>query len=251
MAALPPTVAAGAQRSQYDLAFQICPILLSGGIVSSSQGGLLPVVQIWGGSLTDKDPFCRFVPLPGGKLISQTVAQYPFANQFVAGNATIAQPLNISLAMIAPVNQSGGYLKKLHIFSSIKTALENHNALGGTYIIATPSFIYQNCLMLDMSDISPEDADKQQQIEWQLDFTQPLVTQAGAAAAQSSTMAKISSGGQLPIGTLGWSGTQVASPATLTGVTGALQAFGATAQPPGLASSGGALSGNPSGGNVA
>ena len=69
-------------RGAYDLAFQISPIILKGGSVSSAQGGMLPIIgllsEIAGfaqaaatnGIAVEDFPF-RFVPIPGGTIIQQ------------------------------------------------------------------------------------------------------------------------------------------------------------------------------------
>jgi hypothetical protein len=217
--------------NQYDLAYQVCPILLQGGAYTGVQGGLYPIINIYNGSTSDTDGLPRFLPLPGSTLVSQTIGMYPFANQAVAANATIQQPLTLSLVMIAPVNQPGGYLSKHNMLTGLATSLQNHNALGGTYVIATPAYVYYNMLMTSMTDISPEGEDKQVQIEWQLDFIQPLISQQQATATTGTLMTKITNGNKVS-GTQSWSGNQAASPATLTGVTGALAAFGGSATPP-------------------
>lgn len=229
MSALPPTLASNANRAQYDLAFQTSPIILSGGIAATAQGGLLPISSLTPSA--SAEPFARYLPLEGSTLISQSVGMYPFANQSVAANATIQQPLTISMGMIAPVNQPGGYLAKLHVFSALQNALAQHNAAGGMYIIATPAFVYNNLLMTAMTDISQGDETHQYQINWQLDFIQPLVTLQGATAALSTLLQKVS-GGTKFTGTPAWSGNTAASPASATGVTAslntALSTFGAT-----------------------
>ena len=48
------------------------------------------------------DNFGVFSVLPGGTLIDNQIAHYPLANQTVAANAVITDPLRISLAMTAP-----------------------------------------------------------------------------------------------------------------------------------------------------
>ena len=208
-----------AARTAYDLAFQVSPIFLTGGIVSNVQGGTLPIVALLGqaaglvqGAITSgfsmSDFAARFVPIPGATIISNTVGTYPFANQFVAANAIIQQPLNLSLQMIAPVKDTAGYLTKLAITTNLQQSLASHNAAGGTYTIATPSYIYTGCIMTGMTDITGGET-RQQQILWQLDFLQPLVSLQAAANAQSSLMSKLS-GGQPNAGT--WSvGTGVAT----------------------------------------
>ncbi len=221
MAAVPPSLVANSYRAQYNLAFQVSPIILQGGIVASAQGGVAPLSAL---TNVGGETFAEYLPIPGSTLISNAVGMYPFANQIVAANAIIQQPLTISLKMIAPVNQAGGYLSKLHAFTALQQTLENHNAASGTYIVATPAFIYRNLIMTGMTDITDEQM-AQKQIEWQIDFLKPLITLAGAAAAQNSLISKLSSGGKIN-GPPAWTGNQNASAANLSGVTAALAAFG-------------------------
>jgi hypothetical protein len=162
--------------------------------------------------------------MPGSTLISQTVATYPFANQAVAANATIQQPLTISLLMIAPVNQPDGYQAKLSIFTSLQNSLQQHNAAGGTYIIATPAFVYSYVIMTAMTDVTPQvsaDGGKQVQIMYQLDFIQPLVTSAALAAQQGALMQTITNGNKIT-GPPSYSGNPSSSPANQTGVVASL-----------------------------
>lgn len=199
---------ANASRTAYDLAFQVSPIVLTGGLASGILGGNLPISALYGqvagfvqgalstGSLGTEDFQYRFVPLPGSTVISQTVGMYPFANQLVAANATVQQPLSISLQMIAPVKDAGGYLTKLAIFTALQQSLLSHNASGGSYTVATPSFIYTGCLLTSVTDITGAET-KQQQVAWQFDFVQPLISKQQALAAQSALMSKLSNGAQI------------------------------------------------------
>ncbi len=246
--AAPNTSAAQANIAQYDLAFQISPIILQGGIAASVQGKMIPISSLIGGLSSPSasgaiatanahpgqlvtvgayEPLVRFLPAPGSTLISQAIGGYPFANQVVAANATMQQPLNVSLLMIAPVNQAGGYLSKLHVFTALQNALQQHNAAEGTYIVATPAFIYTDMILLQMVDVSPEIGidSPQAQIHYQLDFSKPVLTKQDAQRVQNNTMSKISSGGQ--ISSLSWSGQLSSNPATETGnAAAAISLFG-------------------------
>jgi hypothetical protein len=221
--------AADAYMAQYNLAFQVSPIILQGGIAKS---GLIPIIQLYNqvGKLTPgatvDDFFAQYLPLKGGTLISNAVGMYPFANQTIAANAVIQQPLTISLRMICPVNQPGGYITKLAIVTALQGSLQLHNASGGTYVVATPAFVYPNLIMTGMTDITSEEG-VQQQIEWQLDFIAPLLTLAAAAAAQNNFMTTITGGGQI-VGTPAWTpGQQQALSPGLPAILAALAAFGA------------------------
>lgn len=221
MGMVPPLAVESSYRAQYDVAFQVSPIILKGGSVAGAQGGMVPLSTI---TNVGGKTFAKYLPIPGSTLIANSVGMYPFANQIVAANAIIQQPLTISLRMIAPVNESGGYLTKLHSFSALQQTLQNHNTAGGVYIVATPAFVYDDLIMTAMTDITDEQM-AQKQIEWQIDFIKPLITLAGAAAAMNNAMSKISSGGQIN-GPPAWSGNQAANAANLSSVTGALAAFG-------------------------
>jgi hypothetical protein len=209
--------------SVYDLAFQVSPIILVGGIAANTLGGMLPIIALTGqaasfvqgalsGGLSTNDFFARFVPIPGSTLVNQTVATYPFANQAVASNATIQQPLTVSLRMIAPVKDEAGYLTKTAIWTSLQNSLVAHNAAGGTYTIATPWYIYTNCLLTTITDTTGGDT-KQQQIFAQWDFFQPLINQQQANSAYNSLMSKLDGGAQVSApaaGTSFWSNTATA-----------------------------------------
>ena len=122
----------------------------------------------------------------------------------VAANAVIQNPLKISLQMIAPSRQSGDMLTKLPIMTLVQSALQQHNATGGLYTIATPAQIYTNCVMTAFTDTTPSAEYKQWQIFWQLDFIQPLVTQAQAANAWNALLSNISNGTPGGDGTGAW-----------------------------------------------
>ena len=192
-----------AGRDLYDLAFQISPIVLTGGEYTTP----MPVIGLVGqlaalaqGVLTggvSLDAFyARYLPIPGGTVINNTIGTYPFANSQVAANAIIEQPKNIALRMIAPVRDIGGYLTKMAVFTSLQMAFQNHNRAGGTYTILTPAYIYTDCIMSSMTDVTSGDT-KQQQIEWQIDFIRPLLTMADANAVFSRQMEQIAGGGKL------------------------------------------------------
>lgn len=214
---------ATAARTAYDLFFQVSPITLTGGIAGSVPGGMLPIVATLGGlgglaqgllsglvtgqGIGMQDFPWRFVPITGAQAVYQTAATYPFANRFVAANATVEQPKALSMRMIWPVNQILGMETKLALFSSLKSALETHNAAGGTYTVAMPAMLMMDCILLSLSDVTP-DGSKQKQIEWQWDFLQPLISQSQAAGALSGLMSILSGGS---VGTSSsWSGVEQA-----------------------------------------
>jgi len=210
-----------AARDAYDLFFQVSPITLTGGIAGNVPGGLLPIVATLGGlgglaqglisgletgqGVRLQDFPWRFLPVTGAQAVYQTAATYPFANREIAANATVQQPKSFALRMIWPVNQLAGMGTKLALFSSLKSTLESHNAAGGTYTVALPSMLMTDCLLLSLSDVTPESS-KQKQIEWQWDFFQPLISQHQAAGALSGLMSILSGGS---VGTSSsWSGIE-------------------------------------------
>jgi hypothetical protein len=211
------SIAAGfasiAGSNAYDYSYQVSPIILVGGIAANAVGGVLPIIALLGQSpliqgvantiLGQDDYFARFIPIPGSMLINNQVGTYPFANQQTAANALIQQPLTISLEMIAPCKNPGDYASKLSVWTALQQSLLSHNNAGGTYNVATPAYIYTNCLLTSMQNIPSGDS-KQVQIKYQLDFVQPLLTRQQATSAYNSLMGKVAAGQQVT--TPQWSG---------------------------------------------
>lgn len=218
-------------RSLFQLGYELSPIILCDGIAASIPGGMLPIIAITqaanfnlailnGSSPIDPNQFfAHFKTIPGTTLIKNEIGQYPFANQTVAANAMIAQPINVSVIMDTPANQSGAYVSKLVTFSALKAALDLHTSLGGTYNIATPAFIFTNCVLLSLRDVS-DGQSKQVQTRWQWDFERPLITVAQATAAQSALMSKLSA--QVPVTGTAWSSIQNSLGIPLSGASAVL-----------------------------
>lgn len=182
----------------YIYSFQDSPITLVGGAAGT---GNLPISLIinasnYSGGITKPadagtDTFVSFRPLPGHTLIVNEVATYPFANQNTAANAVIAQPLNISIEMILPMTKELPYIQKLALMTNLKSKLDEHTALGGYYTVATPSYVYNGCLLVSLVDASDLEDGVQPQNRFIWNFVQPLITSQQLQAAQNQTMAKI------------------------------------------------------------
>lgn len=198
-------VAISSGLSQWELSFVLAPIILVGGIAGSVSGGMAPITSYiqassYPGGLTGAaqaaDPnnsFAFFKPLGGATLIDNQVATYPFVNQTTAANAIITNPLKVSLLMTCPARGSGSYFAKQATLTALQKTLAQHINQGGTFNVVTPAYIYTNCLLVALRDVTGAGADSiQPQIEWQWDFMQPLVTLSDIAAAQNSAMSKIS-----------------------------------------------------------
>lgn len=190
---------------QFSLTYQKAPIILNGGIAANLPGGLMPLISIsdatnfpqgvlQGGSSMSLDDFMfDFEPMPGGTLIDNQVGTYPFANQTVAANAVITQPLRFAMLMVAPARGPGAFRNKIAAFQAIQAALAQHTSLGGTYTVATPSYLYTDCLLLTLRDVSSGNPGQVQSM-WQWDFFQPLLTLDSAQAAQNALMQKVTAG---------------------------------------------------------
>ena len=189
----------------FQLTFQASPIILTNGIATNIPGNMLPIIALTqGGSFltglltgtTSIDPdqfFAQFVALPGGTIEEFQIGMYPFANQAIAANAIIAQPLKISLRMEARANATVPYSLKLATLSALKSTIDQHINLGGTFTIATPAYIYTNCILTQLRDVSTGET-RQAQSAWQWDFTQPLVSLQQVQAAQNAAMSRATNG---------------------------------------------------------
>ncbi|HAW3351293.1 TPA: hypothetical protein ACGSHR_002881 [Escherichia coli] len=193
-------------REIYRLGFEISPVILCNGIAESIPGGMLPIVAITQSAsfvtgiltgsiaLTDLDKyFCHWRPVQGGTMVDYDIAKYPFANQTVAANALLAQPLKISMLMDAPVNENTGAMTKLVTLSSLQAVLQAHANLGGTFIVATPSLIYSNCILRTVKDATGSNEALPQR-SWIWDFEQPLISESAASQAINSFVSKIDGG---------------------------------------------------------
>lgn len=215
----------------FRMSFELSPVIFQNGIAKDMPGGMLPIIlftqslSFVQGILSGGDPldldnfFAHFQPLPGSTMIDQAIGKYPFANQAVAANAVIRNPLQISLRMICPARGPAGFAVKLATMTALQAAFQLHNAAGGTYTIATPSKFYANCLMTAMRDTSAGQS-AQAQNTYQLDFEQPLLTLQDAILAQNGLMSRLTAG--TPIGGLpSWSSisTTVGLPPSLGAIS--------------------------------
>jgi hypothetical protein len=201
--------------SQVQLLYQLTPIWLQNGIASNITGGYLPILsilnyEIWAAlnTLTTEsqavqnavaddwnfeNAFAIFQPAPGGSLIRQSIAEYPFANLNVAANATLKNPLNISMIMMTPMKEEKAWAMKQSRMSNLKSVLEVHNNLGGTYIVFTPAYIYNNMCIENLTDISTS-ASPLPQNTWRWDFTAPLVSLQDIYSVESNLIQKLTNG---------------------------------------------------------
>jgi hypothetical protein len=201
------------------LSYQVCPIILSGGAAAQIPGGMLPILSLFSGVGANSiglpfdigdldDAFGAFNVLPGGMLINQQIAKYPFANQSVAANATIREPLTLSVIMDAPMRGPSAWAYKQMIMTALKATLDNHNNQGGTYVVITPAYMYTDLIMTSLTDNSRGNNSLPQNA-WRFDFEKPLVSLADLQGAQNQLMSKISN--QVPTG-VNQSGIQVGTP---------------------------------------
>lgn len=170
-------------RSDYEYSYQTNPVILEQGIAKTGAMSISLLLQTFnypygatGLASPDSFEFARFRPLPGHTLMQNDVATYPVANQSVAANAVITNPLSISMEMIVPASAAITVSRKLAIMTSLKQALNNHTAQGGWYNVCTPSFIYTGCLLTSLVDASEDGFGSQPQVRWVWNFIQPLIS---------------------------------------------------------------------------
>jgi hypothetical protein len=200
-----------ASNTQAQLSFQVCPIVLTGGIASQVPGGIMPMLSYLyaSGSALElpylsgdlDDAFGAFNVLPGGTLYSATIGKYPFANQWVAANAIINEPLTISVIMDAPMRNpksagiavSSAWEMKIAVMAGLQAALARHGNEGGTYTVITPAFAYVDLVLTALTDNSRGNNSLPQNA-WRFDFEKPLVTTVDAQGAVSQLLQKITVG---------------------------------------------------------
>ena len=133
-------------------------------------------IQQLSGTGVLSQPFASYKPLPGSALLKYQIAEYPFYNQQIAANASVQQPNPVSMLMYCPANSSTSLSGiKLGIMSLVQATVQNHVQLGGTFTIVTPAYVYTDCLLTGITDVSTEET-LQAQWAYQWDFIQPLLT---------------------------------------------------------------------------
>lgn len=208
----------------FSLAYEISPIILTGGLASFSPVGipLVAITEALSSTFTTNpfqllssqgirlpnQPFFTWRPLPGSTLWKSDIAEFPFFTNQVAANAQIQQPLNVSLLGYCPAGVDSPFSVKIATMSALKLAIQNHCNAGGTFTVLTPSFVYTDCLLTNVVDVSSGETN-QPQVAWQFDFVQPLITFPGELGALNNLMGAIANGRQLipgANGVLPWSG---------------------------------------------
>lgn len=185
-------------------AYQLCPILLYGGIAANADNGYISILSItegsddvnYGNDLSAY--FAHFEPLPGGTLLDFSPAEYPFASMAMAANAMLQQALKISLKMICPARNGQNNYEALQAnISGLQQLVTSHVQAGGTFTVATPATIYADCLLINLRDITNAGDKKVQQV-FQWDFVQPLVATAAAEAVYNNLYSKLNGGLPVP-----------------------------------------------------
>ena len=197
------------QEANFSYSYEVTPIVLNNGIAANYPNNLLPIVQLTeqlSNSFSNTGKyFAEYRVMSGGTLEEWQIAEYPFASLTMAANAVIQNPLRISLIMIAPAQNNGGYPLKNSIFTALKSQIDTHSLTGGTFTVLTPAYTYTNCLLTNIRDVSTS-SDKQVQFLYQWDFTQPLITQQGAQQVLGNLMNKFQNGLPTPTA-LTWNST--------------------------------------------
>ena len=197
------------QEANFSYSYEVTPIVLNNGIAANYPNNLLPIVQLTeqlSNSFSNTGKyFAEYRVMSGGTLEEWQIAEYPFASLTMAANAVIQNPLRISLIMIAPAQNNGGYPLKNSIFTALKSQIDTHILTGGTFTVLTPAYTYTNCLLTNIIDVSTS-SDKQVQFLYQWDFTQPLITQQGAQQVLGNLMNKFQNGLPTPTA-LTWNST--------------------------------------------
>ena len=187
------------------MGFEASPVILTGGIASAVNGGLLPIITLTelggastifnliNGQIPDIDSlFAHWDLIGGSMLMNNSIGKYPFANQVIAANAVIREALTVSLVMHCPAKQTGSMLTKLPTLTALKLALDYHIQNGGTFTVMTPAYIYTGCLLTAITDISQGES-AQRQYSFKFDFEQPLIAEP-TGNEMGNLMSKITKG---------------------------------------------------------
>jgi len=139
----------------FKISFQLSPVVFCNGIRLAGMprrratnyrhhaGGL----ALWKGLLSvprsrpRDDFFCQFPSALRDRTRFKSVRPVPICQSGgPAANARISAAVHyLSCGMICPARDEAGYALKLATMTALQAALAQHDSLGGTYTIATPS----------------------------------------------------------------------------------------------------------------
>jgi hypothetical protein len=138
--------------------------------------------------------FVRFRPLAGATLIEMQYSQYPFANRAIAANSGSVQPNRIQIEMMVDFGPTGieqlanalgiktptlnivRYAAILPFMQALRQKLVDHMADGGTFNLITPSQIYFDCLLENLSDVSDQSDGSPGGIRYVFSFIKPIIS---------------------------------------------------------------------------
>ena len=178
-------------RDAWEALYGTNPILLNGGIMgnislplpigsllSLTTSGLSAGLSLLGNSAPIALSQIKFSPNPGTALYQAQNPTYPTADLKTAANASILLPTQITMMMHFPAQNAGGYEIKSAALTALKTILERHQQLGGTFTVIHPAYIYTVCLLNQVVDQTA--GTKNVATSWMWVFDQPLTTQTSA-----------------------------------------------------------------------
>lgn len=189
-------------RSQFRRDYQLDPITLVQGIAQNLPSGRMSILVLTEGStdvgfVDESRYFAQFRPAPGGTLLDFGISEYPFASMAMAANAVVQNARSIAMIMDCPARTDGNSYPALQAkLTGFVQQLTTHILKGGTFDLTTPGYIYEDCLLRRIVDVTPA-GDKKVQQRFQLEFYQPLITQQAAAAAYNNLYNKLANG--LPV----------------------------------------------------
>lgn len=184
-------------RNIFELQYVISPILLKNGIAENQQYKTMHIAQLTQQGLipfTRDGFFAHFKVVGGGSLMQNTVAAYPVANMATAGNAVVQQPTAVSVQMYCPANASYTTNIRGIILKNLIDQLNLHIRKGGLFVVYTPMFVFDNCLLVGIRDAS-EGSVPELQNSLIFDFQKPMImTLDDVEGAKNDAMGKIGKG---------------------------------------------------------
>lgn len=138
--------------------------------------------------------FVRFRPMPGSTLIEVQYSQFPFADRAIAANSGSFQARRIQVEMFIDFGKTGieqlasalgietptvnivRYSMILPFMQSLTQKITDHIQGGGTFNIITPSQIYFDCLLENLSDVSDQSDGGPGGVRYIFSFVKPVIT---------------------------------------------------------------------------
>lgn len=137
--------------------------------------------------------------LPGFNMLNYDISTYPFPNAEIAANSMLKKPITIKFSIIPSGSEIPGLLQNISGHSALtlglKAFLEYWVESANTFRIFHAGGFLSDCLLQELTDVTPSDSTMIGGSMLQATFFQPIVSQNSASESLNNFANTIMEGG--------------------------------------------------------